>query len=152
MPRTWGLVLGRDTAGSQDHDLGGKTRTRGERTLSSSPVRAWLGGGLILFLSSDNPILQRCGYLKQLELAFPAKCFCLAAKGIAVTPSSPRRGSSLILTLKNSNISSNNIDDNNNNNSERPVDALALILEKHPWLTHSLSDNLKSIDASASKN
>ena len=103
-------------------------------------------GGLILFLSSDNPILQPCEHLKQLELAFPAKCFCLAAKGIAVTPASPRRGSSLILTLKNSNISSNNIDDNNNKNSERPVDALAV--KKY----QSLSDNLKSRDASASKN
>ena len=37
------------------------------------------------------------------------------------------------------------IDDKQTNNSERPVDALA---EKHPWLT----DNLKSRDASASKN
>ena len=37
------------------------------------------------------------------------------------------------------------------NNSERPVDALALILEKYQWLTHWLSDNLKSRDASASK-
>ena len=35
-----------------------------------------------------------------------------------------------------------------NNNFERPVDVLA---EKHPWLTHSLSDNLKSRDARASK-
>ena len=35
------------------------------------------------------------------------------------------------------------------NNSERPVDALA---EKGESLTHSLTDNLKSRDASASKN
>ena len=38
-----------------------------------------------------------------------------------------------------------------NNNSERPVDALALILEKGESLTHSLTYNLKSRDASASK-
>ena len=37
------------------------------------------------------------------------------------------------------------------NNSERPVDALALILEKGESLTHSLTYNLKSRDASASK-
>ena len=37
------------------------------------------------------------------------------------------------------------------NNSERPVDALALILEKHQWLTHWLTYNFKSKDASASK-
>ena len=37
------------------------------------------------------------------------------------------------------------------NNSERPVDALALILEKGESLTHWLSDNFKSRDASASK-
>ena len=37
------------------------------------------------------------------------------------------------------------------NNSERPVDALALILEKGESLTHSLTYNLKSSDASASK-
>ena len=35
-----------------------------------------------------------------------------------------------------------------NSNSERPVDALA---EKHILLTHSVTDNLKSRDASASK-
>ena len=38
------------------------------------------------------------------------------------------------------------------NNSERPVDALALILEKGELLTHSLTYNFKSRDASASKN
>ena len=37
------------------------------------------------------------------------------------------------------------------NNSERPVDALALILEKGESLTHWLTYNLKSRDASASK-
>ena len=35
-----------------------------------------------------------------------------------------------------------------NNNSKRPVDALA---EKHILLTHSVTDNLKSRDACASK-
>ena len=38
------------------------------------------------------------------------------------------------------------------NNSERPVDALALILEKGESLSDWLTDNLKSRDASASKN
>ena len=38
------------------------------------------------------------------------------------------------------------------NNSERPVDALALILEKGESLTESLTHSFKSRDASASKN
>ena len=37
------------------------------------------------------------------------------------------------------------------NNSERPLDALAFILEKGESLTRSLTHNLKSRDASASK-
>ena len=36
-----------------------------------------------------------------------------------------------------------------NNKSERPVDALAI--KKYESLTHSLTDNFKSRDASASK-
>ena len=43
------------------------------------------------------------------------------------------------------------IDNKEENNSERPVDALALILEKGELITDPLTDNFKSRYASASK-